>query len=116
MNLNFDKTMRNIQHAVTDAGGEWIGVQSALGTGGLDMLPQIVFRHPRTRKTILLSFNPMNLDTNEISEHVFRLIQGESSAVKEPCVSITLAALQQISKNLEELQAELTALIERTKS
>ena len=56
--MNFDRTMRTIQQAVVDAGGEWIGVQDAF-PGDLLALPEIVFRRPVTKKIILLSFNPV---------------------------------------------------------
>ena len=112
--MNFDRTMQGIQQAVTDAGGEWIGVQQAFDNLQ-DSLPQIVFRHPSTKRTILVPFNPISVDENELCETVNKVLETKTSKRDDNYVTISVAKLRTISRHLSEIQAEIDALWERKK-
>lgn len=119
--MNFDRTMRSIQHGVERAGGEWIGIQDSLpslsSAGGL---PLIIFRHPRTKKTLQVSFNLIFVE----EEEVFKAVQAQiaekpvhpSQPISPEYVSVIESQLVKIARNLKELAAEVDALLERKKT
>lgn len=113
--MNFDLTMRSIQRAVSDAGGEWIGIQESLKPGEF-VLPELVFRHPRTKKIITYPFNPISVDESALYANVLKLIADDVKSDPEPYVSVTVAKLRTLARHLAEIQAELEALLERKKS
>jgi hypothetical protein len=111
--MNFDATMRSIQSAVTDAGGDWIGIQDAFPSDLL-AIPKIVFRHPRTKKAVLLPFNPATCNYDELKMDVLKLI-GDDHPETESYVSVSAAKLKTLARKLQDILNELEVLLERKK-
>jgi hypothetical protein len=86
--MNFDFTMRSIQRAVQDAGGEWIGVQQAFDICSPEGHEEIVFRDPRTKQVITLPFNYVSADKDEIRKTVLAcLIKKTERKTSQPAMS-----------------------------
>lgn len=113
--MNFDFTMRSIQRTVIDAGGEWIGIQPALPTD-FAALPQLVFRHPHTKKIVIVPFNPISINEDELFKTVRVSIEQDSETTFPLYVSVKVSVLKKLARNFHELAAELEALLERKKS
>ena len=112
--MNFDLTMRSIQRAVVDAGGEWLGIQQSF-PGDPSAMPQIIFRHPGTKKVISVSFNPVTLSEDDLFDDIRKALETAFSISKDEYIPVKVAKLQKISRNLGEIQAEVDALLERKK-
>jgi hypothetical protein len=109
--------MRSIQQAIRDAGGEWIGVQTAFQPWD-SAAPQIVFRHPRTKKVVVLRFNPILDSAEKMYEKVLAVLtEGYPSPMPslEPQVTVPLAALLKLGEILSDASKEITALCKQEK-
>lgn len=110
--MNFNFTMRGIQRAVIDAGGEWIGIQDAFPTTGL---PSVVFRSPSTKQIIIFPFNPHLISEDDLCDSVRKALAKDLGGAKPEYISVRVDTLQKLAKGLREILAEVEALLERKK-
>ena len=103
------KFLLHIKQIVADAGGVWCGVQESIYPD----LPMVMFNSPTTRSTLCVRFNPIDFDSQKLSEEIRTRIEASDAMFIERSISVKVATLQKLQTAISNLAAEVNELLAR---
>jgi hypothetical protein len=116
LSFNFDigtrSAMDYLKRLVSEARGEWIGVQTNLAPAFLADAAQLWFKNPATHRSLHISFNPLNFDGSVLCEQVRTRIDLDNEAKSSRSVRVSVVTLKQLAVKLLKLSEEIAALYE----
>ena len=105
--------MQHLQRLVLNAGGTFVGIQETL----LAAQPALLgFINPETEKYLVVPFNPDGYDGSFVDASIRDRIRQDNEEFSNRHVSVKVADLRRISKQLLELSHQIDALLERKKA